>query len=212
MSAERSDDSLPLMNGAVAMVMLVPLLLLAVAAGETDPVAAVERHRPAVVVAPAASRTSEPGSDQPPIITISEAQVYSFPSGAATVAPEFRRLLQDTLAPRLHQIAIQYRCNVIEVIGHTDGQHVRGRSNLDATVLDDRAAQEAVRAGSNPDLGLMRAWAVIQVLRESHLLEGKTFYGYSAGQTVLPDGRLAAADETPDAARRRIEIRVRRAN
>ena len=61
-------------------------------------------------------------------------------------------------------------------------------------------------AGSNADLGLMRALAVVQKL-ESSGLKNVEFRAYSAAQLYLPSGNLATVNRKPDETRRRIEIR-----
>ena len=124
------------------------------------------------------------------------------------------------------QLAIEkYGINLIEVIGHTDGQPVKRGSKQMDSALESMAVQpydpnripNAVQ-GSNTDLGLLRALEVVKLLK--HLCnQGKLkpinsdtgFRAYSSGQLTLPDGRLSngqSRKEEPD--RRRIEIRLTR--
>jgi len=185
-----ASSSLYLKNAAVALLMVTPLVLL-VAVG-------------------AGSAGTE--NDQPPIITIKETEGYTFRTGSAELSPDFVRLLDDSIAPKLRQLADSFRCDVVEVIGHTDGQAVLMLSNLDRlfTASADTLSTSLV-PGSNADLGLMRAWAVAIRLRAAKTLRGLTFYGYSAGQAIDIDGSYAAAGDRSDRPeRRRIELRLRR--
>jgi hypothetical protein len=217
MNGQQDDRSLSMMNAAVSLVLLIPLLLLLAA-----------RHREFVDLgarfadkekqyAELQSRGQiSPGGerlDQPPVITISEAQVYSFASGRADLTAEFARFIADSLVPRLLDIARIYSCDVIEVIGHTDEQTVRSASNLDGILLDGfRNPSAQLSPGSNLDLGFLRAWAVVRALQADTRLVGKLYYAYSAGQTIMPDGQIAVPEKEPqpDASRRRIEVRLRR--
>jgi outer membrane protein OmpA-like peptidoglycan-associated protein len=183
-----SPSSLYLKNAAVSLVIIVPLVILVVATtwGTVD--------------------------EQPPIISLSEAEGYHFRVGSAEISPEFMVALKEAIALKVRVIADRFRCDIVEVIGHTDGQRVTTRSNLDS-ILTGAAHGNAVALspGSNADLGLMRAWAVISQLRKRPALAGLTFYGYSAGQVIDTTGEYASVDDFADlAGRRRIEIRVRR--
>jgi outer membrane protein OmpA-like peptidoglycan-associated protein len=208
-------QALHLKNAAVSLVLLVPILLMLLALGATvqqppppeDPVLLGEEPNGGGGELPEA-----PPHDQPPIIVLTEAEGYSFETGKADITAEFSDALTTKIIPNLKAFAKQYNCDVIEVIGHTDGQPVAAKSNLDAH-LNRALNGETVPLipGSNADLGLMRAWSVIRLLREIGEFQGKGFYGYSAGQAILQDGRYAAPYEVaPNASRRRIEIRLRR--
>ena len=148
--------------------------------------------------------------EPPPIITISEADGLRFESGRADLTPEAEERLRESLAPTIQKEAARCRCDVVEVIGHTDGQALRTASNLDR-LMDVRVdSTGSLVPGSNTDLGLLRAWSVISRLRSLPSFSGIRFYGYSAGQTVLPSGQLAGGENVAEADRRRIEIRLRR--
>jgi hypothetical protein len=60
----------------------------------------------------------------------------------------------------------------------------------------------------------MRALAVVRLLRDIQTqngrLKGLKFRAYSAAQLILPNGDFAPVNRTPDATRRRIEIRFTR--
>ena len=77
----------------------------------------------------------EEGNNWPPIISLSEAQNYSFRVGNATLAPQFTSALQGSIAKQILSILQEYEADVIEVIGHTDPQPMRTNrtSNLDNT-------------------------------------------------------------------------------
>jgi hypothetical protein len=157
--------------------------------------------------------------DNPPILLLSEQdEAWRFALGSAELTPAFAGAIRSRILPLLETMARSCGCDTIEVIGHTDGVAVRGGlSELDhglaAALLD--GGIDDLQAGSNVDLGMMRALAVVALLREGHRagrLAGVRFFApYSAGQMLLPDGTLslgAAARE--DAQRRRIEIRLLR--
>lgn len=161
---------------------------------------------------------------KPPIITLPEASGYRFKSGSAELSNEFQSRLITEIIPRLQAIADTFGVDVIEVIGHTDGQVVSMgeiSGNLDkgleeaANASDTNAISELVPQ-SNADLGLMRALAIVKFIdahahswAQSKNIELRP---YSAAQLILPDGRIAQVARTPDSERRRIEIRFTRLN
>ena len=107
---------------------------------------------------------------------------------------------------------------MVEVIGHTDGQANGSKnSNLDLNLEKVASAKEpgsSLHSGCNADLKLMRALAVVRVLRDIQTKNGKMkglkFRAYSAAQLILPNGDFASLNRNPDATRRRIEIRFTR--
>ena len=122
------------------------------------------------------------------------------------------------MVPQIESNAEQYQIDLVEIIGHTDGQVNQGASsNLD-TILENVAngknSVNQLSPGSNADLGLMRALAVTNILQEIQKKEGRLkglqFRPYSAAQLVTPSGSLAQINRNPDAKRRRIEIRFTR--
>ena len=65
-----------------------------------------------------------------------------------------------------------------------------------------------LEAGSNTDLGIMRALAVVQELKKSgEKISKLNFKAYSAGQLLLEDDSPAPVDKKDTTERRRIEIR-----
>ena len=158
----------------------------------------------------------------PPILVLSEeTEEFRFSSGSDTLTHQFRRALRTSIVPLLDSLQDSCQCDLIEVVGHTDAEPIRRgqRSNLDRSLLAvyHGADSVGVMAGSNVDLGMLRALSVVGALKRikdrTGLLEGvERFVPYSVGQVVLPDGTISQADSDPprDAARRRIEIRLRR--
>lgn len=149
--------------------------------------------------------------DQPPLIVLSEADGYTFPSGTAEISADFARQLNQIIASRVQAEAIACSCDVVEVIGHTDGQLVSTRSNLDRMLLHAVHSGTRLSPGSNADLGLMRAWAVADQLRRHPDTAHLRYYGFSAAQVIEPLGAYALPNDVADRPeRRRIEIRLRR--
>ena len=178
-------------------------------------------------------------NDQPPNIVLAESSQYKFSTGSAALSPQFAASLATIIFPRLQQIVQQYpQVDLIEVIGHTDGQPLSGQaSNLDRLLAGGPVSADALHAGSNADLGLMRAVAVRLALERSAANGGLPprvrFRTYSAAQTAPAEER--SGDETTtnstggvvnstgritpapvrgvaDETRRRIEIRFTRLN
>lgn len=157
--------------------------------------------------------------DHPPIIVFPESSNYKFPSGRAELSQEFKKHINTELRQRVLEITNKYDVDAIEVIGHTDGQPISGvnqsrqnqQSNLDANlerVNLGKLPVSRLQAGSNADLGIMRALAVVQELKQSGgEIANLNFRAYSAGQLLLEDGSPAPVDEKNTPERRRIEIR-----
>lgn len=157
-------------------------------------------------------------NNKPPIISLPETSGYKFTSGTADLTEEFSTLLAKAVFADIRKVLDRGDVNTIEIIGHTDGQSVRRRvtSNLDAQlgyVLSAQQPAEALRFGSNADLGLVRAVAVRRKIEA--WLSGQGLSGriqvrcYSAANSVpltdkLDESGVFAGEE---AARRRIEIR-----
>lgn len=154
----------------------------------------------------------------PPIIVIEDEAAYRFASGSAEIPLPMITYIKNKIVPEIERNTKEYQINVVELIGHTDGQaNGASNSNLDENLEKVAHAQEAVsnlRSGSNADLGLMRALSVVRLLRDIQTktgqLRGLTFRAYSAAQLILPTGNFAPINRHPDATRRRIEIRFTR--
>lgn len=165
----------------------------------------------------ALSKTETP-TGVPPILVIEDEGAYRFASGSAEIPPKMSAYIRNKIVPEIERNTKKYRINVVELIGHTDGQaNGGGASNLDRDLEKVANAKEPVsslQSGSNADLGLMRALAVVRLLRDLQTkngqLKGLKFRAYSAAQLILPDGEFAPVNRKPDATRRRIEIRFTR--
>jgi outer membrane protein OmpA-like peptidoglycan-associated protein len=144
-----------------------------------------------------------------PIIIDEKSGNFKFPSGSAELTPDLQKYIQNTILPKIKKATEKGNIDFIQIIGHTDSQGIRNASNLDGKLTSAATGNEkinALKAGSNTDLGLMRAVAVVQFLNTNKLGKVK-FRAYSAGQLYLPSGELAKIDRVADDARRRIEIR-----
>ncbi|WP_254564182.1 hypothetical protein [Oscillatoria sp. HE19RPO] len=154
----------------------------------------------------------------PPIIVIRDTGAYQFSSGSAQLPDALQTYVRNQLVPQIEANAAAYNINVIEIIGHTDGQpNNASSSNLDRSLPQVAAGTTQVSQlvpGSNADLGLMRALAVVQILQTIQRTEGKLqglqFRPYSAAQLVSPTGDFGNVNPNPDESRRRIEIRFTR--
>ena len=140
----------------------------------------------------------------PPIIIDERSLAFSFPSGGAELPSGLRDYIANTVVTNIEKTIENQNIEFIQIIGHTDAKAVKNTGNLDL-LLEDAARGNVpiaqLKAGSNIDLGLMRAVAVLQELRRSRRLNNVSFRAYSAGQLYLAEG------QTSDASRRRIEIR-----
>ncbi|EFA72337.1 hypothetical protein CRD_01880 [Raphidiopsis brookii D9] len=159
-------------------------------------------------------------SEHPPIILFPESSRYNFRSGRAELSSEFRDHIRTKLKPKILEVVKQYKdIDAIEVIGHTDGRPINSveqsisshNSNLDNNlerVNLGKLSVSRLQPGSNTDLGIMRALAVVQELKQSGGGISKlNLRAYSAGQLLLEDGQPAPIDTTDNPERRRIEIR-----
>ncbi len=145
-----------------------------------------------------------------PIIIDEKSGKFQFESGKAELKSELKSYINKEIAPQIKQIIQERNIDFIQVIGHTDGQVIGATGNLDQTL--EKVAQNQVqvgnlKAGSNADLGLMRALAVVQELSQQEELKGVNFRAYSAAQLYLPSGEVAPPNRQQDEVRRRIEIR-----
>ncbi|OKH22285.1 flagellar motor protein [Chroogloeocystis siderophila 5.2 s.c.1] len=159
----------------------------------------------------------QPPKSPPPILVIEDEGAYRFASGSAEIPPIMNAYIKNKIVPEIERNTKEYQINVVEIIGHTDGQgNGSAASNLDQNlekVANASIPVSQLKAGSNADLGLMRALAVVRVLHDVQAkgqLKGLKFKAYSAAQLILPDGNFASVNRKPDATRRRIEIRFTR--
>lgn len=155
---------------------------------------------------------SEMGHNWPPIITITEAEGYSFPTGSAVLSSSFEELLRTKIASVLKENVTKFNAKIIEVFGHTDEQPKSGQSNLDSSLILAANGQIPIislQSADNVGLGMARAVAVVQVLEACPELDGSTILPYSAGQAINTSGELSPGISGDDQSRRRIEIRLR---
>lgn len=181
----------------------------------------------------------------PPIICPQEPQIIPIPSELTFVAgkavprqgPE--RLLyyvRDKIAPKIDiEIAKDPTLNVIEVIGHTDYLSISRTGDLDGSTIHKLARLQfspastfegmvkgfnELNAGSNADLGLIRALIIVKTLEYLQYTgecgcggEDTVYRAYSAAQLYEPKIKEFAQhipekpQDSGDDTRRRIEIR-----
>lgn len=159
-----------------------------------------------------------------PVILIKDSDIDAkgrsqrFETGQAELPEGLREFIEKDLVDKLEKTAKEYpEYQIIDVVGHTDGQATIAQSNpsnLDTnleSVAKGKVSITTLQPGSNTDLGLIRALAVVRKLEElqqSGRLKGLKFRAYSAGQLLLPDGTYAdGSDRASNPPRRRIEIR-----
>jgi flagellar motor protein MotB len=158
------------------------------------------------------------GHKWPPIITLNDAAGQFFKSGSAELNPNFRQKLLDKTAPEIARLIREYDVDVIEVVGHTDEKPVGGvhQSNLDRDLLPVLRSETAISSivpADNAGLGLARAASVVSVLLQNRELSGVKILPLSGGQLIDTNETLAIVGTGGDVAeRRRIEIRLRKAN
>jgi outer membrane protein OmpA-like peptidoglycan-associated protein len=157
--------------------------------------------------------------DQPPIITLREADGFSFNPGSADISQDFLTKLAQDVIPKLTALSERYGAQVVEVIGHTDGTSIRDtlrvKANLDDSLGQylDPASTTALVPFDNVGLGISRAVSVARALRTSGLPANLDIQPLSAAYLISPNDRTdPAARRIGDATRRRIEIRIRRIN
>lgn len=153
-------------------------------------------------------------NEKPPLVPLTEKDSFRFTTGSYTLSPEFVAALNKRI-PDINDTITKYDIDVVEIIGHTDGQPSPGLSNLDLLLpsANRSTSPKGYLAGSNTDLGLLRAIAVASYLRTKLDPDGKRkliIRPYSAGSLISSDGRYAPADTADRADRRRIEVRFTR--
>lgn len=145
-----------------------------------------------------------------PIIIDEKSGNFKFQSGSAEIPDQLKSHINKKIISDIKKATKQGNIEFIQIIGHTDGQSNRSSSNLDkslSSAANGNQAMISLQAGSNADLGLMRAVAVVQLLQQTKDLKNVKFRAYSAAQLYSSDGKLAISNESADDSRRRIEIR-----
>jgi hypothetical protein len=149
----------------------------------------------------------------PPIINLAYAKDCLI--GKAELTPCFETRLRAHVQ-ELVETAEKFNVRTVEIIGHTDEQKILPRnSNLDALLLEVLRHSGNVSTlipADNAGLGLARAAAVVRVLSSEPKLKGYTLLPLSGGQLIAIDDTLTSGGGGDEPERRRIEIRVRRAN
>ena len=155
------------------------------------------------------------GNKWPPIISLPEAENYSFQVGSAKLTGNFKELLDGEIISEILRTLSKYNADLIEVIGHTDQTRMglARATNLDESALDFFESSEEIylQAKDNAGLGYARALSVTKHLLQSPKLAGYTILPYSAAQMITPKDAINRGDSSFDRSQlRRIEIRVRR--
>ncbi len=159
-------------------------------------------------------RLSDIDKKAPPVLLIKDSGAYKFESGSAVLPTQLAEFINTNLVKQIEEITKKHDIYVVEIIGHTDGQpNGFSGSNLDQNlekVTLGNASVSTLKAGSNADLGLIRALEVtrqLQNIQQKGRLKGLQFRAYSAAQLFLPSGKFAPQNRDSDSSRRRIEIR-----
>ena len=157
------------------------------------------------------------GNNWPPIISLPEAENYSFKLGSAQLTESFKGQLSNEIVNQILRTLSEYDADLIEVIGHTDLQPMSMArvTNLDKSALEyfETADKVSLRARDNAGLGYARALSVTKHLLQTPELKDYTILPYSAAQMVTPNHTITTKDDNFDSSQlRRIEIRVRRQN
>ena len=156
------------------------------------------------------------GNNWPPIISLADAENFSFEVGSANLTDKFKADLNSGIADQIYKTLLEYDADVIEVIGHTDltpmNQNIR-TSNLDDQSLNffQSIESDELSAIDNAGLGFARAMSVTKELRKVSFLDEYTILPYSAAQLITPNESINIDENEFESSQlRRIEIRVRR--
>lgn len=154
-------------------------------------------------------------NEKPPVIQLPDNDKFRFSSGGYTLTANFLTALESEKIPVIKKTLACYGVDTLEIIGHTDGQPNSSASNLDTAFLtgkDGLMLSPSVRAGSNVDLGLLRAISVQRAIEQRLKLDVNDviYRVYSAGSIINTDGRMEAVRNKDQRERRRIEIRFTR--
>ena len=161
---------------------------------------------------------------EPPVISLEDSKIYKFEIGSYNLSNSFRRTIDSSIAPKILDLLKHYPgVSSVEVIGHTDGVPIGSISNLDTSRITSQITQSTSEyiAGSNVDLGLLRALAVKSALQSSlnqichkqvrnNGCRKINYRVYSAGSLIDLNGNITPANGRSDPSRRRIEIRFTR--
>lgn len=154
---------------------------------------------------------------KPPLITLSAADGFSFPSSTAIITKDFHDKLQGTIIPDIIARANEHGLDLVEVVGHTDEVPINshGKTNLDQwliPLLQGKVNPDTLTAVDNTGLAMMRAVVVSKLLVLDDRIQAAklTVVPLSAGQLIRQDGKPSDGGSWTDAGRRRIDLRLRR--
>ena len=159
-------------------------------------------------------------NEKPPLISLTEtdSKAFKFDTGSYGLSQDFLDALDERYTKDIKPTIEAYDVDVIEVIGHTDGQpNPRGASNLDRRLqtVTLQGGLTGFQYGSNAELGLLRAMAVGMYL-QSRLEKDQLAVGirpYSAASLLDLQGNFNPAPAlSDDRTRRRIDLRFTRSN
>lgn len=154
-------------------------------------------------------------NERPPVIQLPDNERFRFPSGGYQLTSSFISALESEKIPEIKRILNCYGVDTLEIIGHTDGQPNARVSNLDLAFLSGKeplALSMPMSAGSNVDLGLLRALSVQRAIQQRMRREipDIIYRVYSAGSIINTSGRMESVKNQNEQERRRIEIRFTR--
>lgn len=154
---------------------------------------------------------------KPPLITLSDADGFSFPSGTALITQEFSEKLMLKIIPEILARAKEHGLDLIEVVGHTDEVPInsRAKSNLDQrliALLRGDVDAHTLTAVDNTGLAMMRAVVIAGILTNDPRIKAAklTVVPFSAGQLIRRDGHPSVGRGWDDSDRRRIDLRLRK--
>ena len=139
----------------------------------------------------------------------------SFDVGKATLSEDFESYLKDDIVSIIKSLSTQSGAKIIEVVGHADEQpYVGGTTNFDNDIIkafEGSLPISKVNPTDNAGLGIARAVAVIEVLRQQGQLSDFKFLPLSGAQLNVPATMISETSQSGDnIKRRRIEIRIRK--
>lgn len=157
---------------------------------------------------------------QPPLITLDDAQGYRFNLSRATLSIEFQNKIKQSIATKILNQAKRYNCDTVEIYGYTDGLPFSKNHNskyfdkLLHKCLTHNCNIDKIKSSSNLELGMQRAIAVVNYLKPYLIKKNspiKNILPYSGGQFINEKGDISSLKDTKsNTHRRRIEIRLSR--
>lgn len=157
-------------------------------------------------------------NEKPPIVPLPDSDKFRFPTGGYALSGDFKIALVNEKVPLIRKYLRCYGVDTIEVVGHTDKQPNDGQSNLDFSLANGEkksSLPRGLKAGSNIDLGFLRAMAVRNALQSQLRAEFPEiiYRVYSAGSLIDPVAdQSTPGEKLDDKSKRRIEVRFTRTN